>query len=139
MITYEQYFGWKINHPDVTDERRDNARKLLAAVNALLDEAAAAGIHIKNDPDTKCQISGSLNGAGDGGFRLPLAVTGRPGSSHKEGRGVDVYDDGNQLDSWITRERLRKHGLYREHPDHTPCWCHLTDRAPRSGCRTFIP
>lgn len=139
MITIEQYFSHKINHLDATEERKENARKLLEVVNALLEEAKISGIKIENDPDTKCQISGAKDGQGDGGFRLSLATTGRPGSSHKEGRGVDVYDKGNRLDEWITRDILKKYNLYREAPPFTEGWCHLTDRAPRSGCRSFIP
>jgi len=57
----------------------------------------------------------------------------------KNGRGVDIYDPENALDNWLTDAILERHGLFRESPLHTPRWCHLTDRAPKSGKRTFLP
>jgi hypothetical protein len=57
----------------------------------------------------------------------------------KQGRAVDVYDPDGHLDAWITDDILEDFGLYREHPDSTSTWCHLTDRAPGSGHRTFWP
>ena len=57
---------------------------------------------------------------------------------------IDCYDFDNcpksdTLDALITDGMLEFHGLYREHPDDTVNWCHLTDRAPKSGRRTFKP
>jgi len=134
-ITVVQYFGAKA-HPA---EHLANAVALLAKVNALLDEAAASGLKIANDPDTGSQISGSKGGAGDGGYRLSDSATGKPGSKHKLGCAVDVYDVGDRLDGWITRDRLVKHGLYREAGKFTTNWCHLQTIAPKSGNRSFIP
>jgi hypothetical protein len=140
MISVEEYFGIKGKHPDCTQPRRTNAVQLLSRVNTLLMRAAEEGAYLwVEDPDTGSCISGSRGGSGDGGFRLSTATTGRPGSSHKEGQGVDVYDPDNDLDEWITDEILEQSGLYREHPDHTPGWCHLQTRAPGSGRRTFLP
>jgi hypothetical protein len=145
VITEQQYFGAKPH----TQEQLDAARDLLARVNALVEDAAHAGIPVDAvDPDTGSQISGSRNGQGDGGFRLPAATTGRIGSSHKEARGVDRYDPRNALDNWLSKfdssdgrrnSMLEKHDLYREHPATTGGWCHLTTRAPGSGKRTFFP
>ncbi len=136
MITKSQYFNGK-PHPI---EHEVNADTMLAAVNCLLHEAAAAGVYdYWIDPDTNTQISGKKGGAGDGGYRLPDSTTGKAGSSHREGRGVDVYDPENKLDAWITRDHLVKYGLYREAAPFTLTWCHLTDRAPKSGNRSFIP
>lgn len=134
MITKAHYFGGKA-HPI---EHEANADMLLAKVNVLLHELADKGIYdYWADPDTGTQISGAKGGSGDGGYRLPDSTTGAPSSSHKEGRGVDVYDPDNALDDAVDRKLLIKHGLYRETPKATPGWCHLTDRAPKSGCRTF--
>lgn len=136
MISTEQYFQAKPH----TVEDDAKAQALLEAVNDLLDEAAAAGAYMNNPcPNTGTEISGSKGGQGDGGFRLQTATTGSDHSSHKEARGVDVYDYGDKLDAWLTDEILERHGLYREHPDSTPAWCHLTTRAPGSGHRTFYP
>lgn len=143
MITVAQYFGAKPHTP----EQEYAASELLNAVNALADQAAYEGSFSWNiDADTGTAISGSKDGAGDGGFRLGTATTGRALSSHKEARGVDVFDAHNRLDDYLTRfddgpmnAVLEKFGLYREHPDSTPGWCHLTTRAPGSGRRTFTP
>jgi hypothetical protein len=63
-------------------------------------------------------------------------------SSHKEGRGIDIYDphDG-AMDHWCMQNQvdLVEIGLYMEHPAATPGWCHLTTRAPGSGSRVFYP
>lgn len=144
MITVQQYFGLKPR-----DERQMNfALNLLGRVDSLTDEAEAAGVFARPiDPDTGTEISGSRGGSGDGGFRLPDAATGRAKSSHKEGRGVDVYDPGNHFDNWLTtydddqggNTKLEEYGLYREHPDSTNSWVHLTTRSPSSGRRTFSP
>lgn len=136
MITKAQYFGSK----EHSIEQEANADWLLAQVNCLLHEAVEKGVYdYEIDPDTSTQISGSKGGQGDGGFRLPTSGTGASTSSHKEAKGVDVYDPDNKLDDWITDSILTKYNLYREHPDWTPTWCHLTTRAPKSKRRTFIP
>ena len=139
MITISEYFGTKIHREDATEERKEHARVLLECVNALLTEAEEHGIHIPKDPDTGSQISGAKDGHGDGGFRLSNSTTGKPGSAHKEGMAVDVFDPDNRLDDWITREILIKHGLYREAKIHTPNWTHLQTRPPRSLMRSFNP
>ena len=142
MITLQQYFGSKAHD----QEQEDNATLLLERVVDLCDEAAADGeFQWTIDPDTGTCISGSKGGAGDGGFRAPDSTTGGPGSSHREGRGVDVYDPKNLLDIWLDcfetadggNLMLEQHRLYREAAKHTPGWCHLTTRAPKSGRRSF--
>ena len=145
MITIEQYFREKPR----TDEHETAAVDLLERVNALIDEAVVAGAFKRTiDPDTGTEISGSRGGAGDGGFRLPNATTGKSLSSHKEAKGVDVFDPYEQLDDWLTafehdgsggNSKLEEYGLYREAPGATPGWTHLTTRAPGSGRRTFNP
>jgi hypothetical protein len=136
MITQEQYFQAKPH----TDANAAAAADLLARANALCQEAVdAKAFGWPSCPNTGTQVSGSKGGQGDGGFRLPTATTGRDHSSHKEAKGVDVYDPQDHLDAWLTDALLAKHGLYREHPDSTPGWCHLTTRAPGSNKRTFIP
>lgn len=144
MITLEQYFGGKPH----TQEEEDFATVLLQRVNELCDEAQQNGNYdAPTCPNTGTQISGSYHGQGDGGFRLPTATTGRQNSSHKEAKAVDVFDPKGDLDKWLDgfedghngNIKLEQYGLYREHPDSTPGWCHLTTRAPGSGHRTFIP
>lgn len=135
MITTEQYFKAKPHSAENTDA----ATALLEKVNACIEWARLGGFLSPIDPDTGTQISGSKGGAGDGGFRLPTATTGAASSKHKQAHAVDVYDPGDVLDRILSDEDLERFGLYREHPDDTPGWCHLQDIAPGSGRRTFKP
>lgn len=144
MITPEQYFASK---PHDT-EQEILADDLLTRVNALIAEAEASVEFTSTDcQNTGTQISGSKGGTGDGGFRLPGATTGSPRSSHKEAKGVDIFDPLDKLDEWLDKfevgvgdnTKLAEHGLYRESPAMTPTWCHLSTRAPKSGRRTFNP
>lgn len=146
VITVQQYFGSKFGHPDVTQLRFENALSLLMRVGELLSEARADGVNVDLiDPDTGTEISGSKGGSGDGGFRLQDSKTGAPGSAHKNGEAVDKYDPDNALDTWLDKfdtgtagnTKLEYHGLFREHGDDTPGWCHIQTRAPKSGKRTF--
>ena len=135
LITTEQYFAGKPH----TQEHEENATALLKQVNALIDEAEATGFVRAICPNTGTEISGSKGGSGDGGFRLQTATTGAPNSSHKTAQAVDVYDPGGHLDDWMQDDVLESYDLYREAPNSTYGWCHLTTRAPRSGNRTFTP
>ena len=131
-IDTDQYFGLK----EHTEDQWATAVYMLEKVNALLT-------HLKweypLDPDTGTGISGSRNGSGDGGFRLPTAITGSKTSAHKLARAVDIYDPKDVLDESLNDNLLRQFGLYREHPGSTRGWVHLQDIPPGSGRRTFIP
>jgi hypothetical protein len=135
MITLEQYFGKWMGYPDATPERKSAAAAMLERVNALLVAAEAAGITVPINPHTGSQVSGETLG----GFRPQNCAIGSPKSAHKTGRAVDVFDPENKLDDWLDDARLEAFDLYREHPNATPRWCHLSDRAPGSGNRTFWP
>jgi hypothetical protein len=132
VITVEQYFITREHSP----EQGYNAIDLLIRVNALMEEyTLSTGRSVPINKSTGSQISGTT----EGGFRLPNCSQGATLSSHKEAKAVDVYDPDESLDSWITRSILIKYDLYREHPDKTMFWCHLTTRPPKSGTRTFLP
>lgn len=135
VITTDDYFKAYADHEAITPAIEENAETLLAKVNPLLEDCILLGWVAKVNPATGTLISGTKNG----GWRPPECPIGAPSSSHKQGRGVDVADAGNKLDSLITDDLLEQHWLYREHPDDTPNWVHLTDRAPGSGRRTFKP
>lgn len=135
MITLQQYFGPWINHADATVAIRENAERLLVQVNALLAWAVGTGLELPINPATHSNVSGQAYG----GFRPQACPQGAPQSSHKLGLAVDVYDPSNALDDLIDDQILTAYGLYREHPDDTPHWCHLTIKAPGSGRRTFKP
>jgi len=128
----EQYVGVHADSPDWTEQRQENAQKLLVQVNAL-EESCDFDWPI--NPATKSQVSGQTYG----GFRPQDCPQGAPHSSHKEGLAVDVYDPQNTLDGALTDEILEQFELYREAPQSTPHWCHLTIRPPGSGKRTFQP
>ena len=95
------------------------------------------------NPNTDTQVSGMT----EGGFRLKNCKQGSRKSSHKEGKGVDIFDPFDEFDNWIKKYNyphrnnyvLEKWGLYIEHPSKTKSWVHLTTRPPRSGNRIFYP
>lgn len=134
-ITIEQYFRAYANHPEITPEIHENAVELLRKVNALLEDCLTRGWTPVENPATGSLISGQNNG----GWRPSDCPIGSPGSSHKQGRGVDVADADNSLDAMVHDIMLAEHGLFREHPDATQNWAHFSDRAPPSGRRTFRP
>lgn len=140
MISFNDYFGKRIDHPYATFARKNHAINLLHRVNKLIAHyETETKTKIETDKDTGTQISGSRGGSGDGGFRLAQSRTGVKGSSHKQGMGVDVYDAFDRLDNFITAhpELLEEFDLYREHPAYTPGWCHLQTRA--TSRRTYKP
>lgn len=142
MITLEEYFGPWIKHVDATNARKTSAGLLLNKINAML--LLEYPKQIPFNPTTSSIISGTKYG----GFRPQYCPQGASTSSHKDGRGGDIYDPLNELDDWLSKfdtnggkhnSMLEKYGLYREHPSKTDTWCHLTDRPPGSGNRTFMP
>jgi hypothetical protein len=144
IVTLAHYVGRWFKSPDWDIRRQFNAEALLVKVNALLtDYETSTSRKLAINPATGTHISGQLYG----GFRPQSCTIGAPSSSHKEGRGIDIFDENDLLDQWLTDAILTKHGLYREHPQATYLgsngkpqpWCHLTDRAPRSKNRTFFP
>lgn len=134
-ITLDNYFRAYADHPEITDEIRENAETLLGRVDLLLDECVSMGWEPHINPATGTYISGQDNG----GWRPQACPIGAPNSSHKQGRGVDIADADNSLDNLIDDAMLERHGLYRENPSVTKSWCHLSDRMPKSGRRTFFP
>ena len=136
-ISLAQYFTTKPHD----SKQEDAAQELLTSVMGLLNYLVETKkIEFPTCPNTGTLISGSRGGSGDGGFRLPTATTGASLSSHKEGKGIDIYDPRNKLDTLITNDPslLVLFDLYRETPDATITWCHLTTRAPKSKARTFL-
>lgn len=148
MITVEQLFHGKPH----TARQESAAADLLEGVNACLDWARLGGFMNPIDPDTGTQISGVKGGTGGGGFRMEHEGPSER-SSHKilwnrehgawvhdeTMAAVDVYDPGDVLDRILSDADLERFGLYREAPEATPGWCHLTTRPPASGKRTFLP
>ncbi len=125
----------KLHRSELTRELRANARDIVRRVNRLLKRAA------KQVP---------LGGAGiavtvSSGWRPATINAAVPGaainSRHIHCLAIDLNDRDGQLDAWCMAhpEALEEFGLWLEHPDATPGWCHLQTRAPRSGNRVFEP
>lgn len=137
MITVAGVIGPWVKSPDLTAGRRKSIADLVPQVNALLALASAVGIPTYKHPATGNPVVGPKYG----GFRPQSCPIGAPQSAHKEGLAVDLYDPCGELDGWCLRnlDQLAACGLYLEDPRHTPGWCHLTIRAPKSGKRVFVP
>jgi hypothetical protein len=132
LITLEQYFIGRLH----SSQQSSDAMDLLSAVNALLAHYSQdEGVELAINPHTGTLVSGQT----EGGFRLPDCPQGAPNSSHKEAKGVDVYDPLDDMDTWLNDVILTRFNLYRESPAYTHGWCHLTTRPPASNHRTFIP
>lgn len=133
MIFLSDYLGKWCD--DATYDHKSNADELLERVNALLIEADAHEVDLQENPRTGTYVSGEQYG----GYRPQGCTIGAPQSAHKQGMAIDIYDPQNALDNWISDGILTKHDLYREAPQATNGWVHLTTRPPRSGRRTFFP
>lgn len=140
-ISITDYVGPYAGHKDWTPERQRNAGILIPIVNKLLERfESETGKKLKKNVATNSHVSGTRNG----GFRPQDCPIGSPQSSHKQGQGVDIWDcctddSKNELDKWLNDSILEAFDLYREHPDDTKGWVHLTTRAPLSKRRTFKP
>jgi len=137
MVTIQEYFGKFHDHPDATQERKENAEALLLACGNLQKYALADGIKFQTNPFTRTIISGQTLG----GFRPQSCPQGAPKSSHKEGLAIDLFDPDGDIDDWCLEnlDKLEECGIYIENPSATPCWSHWTIRAPKSGNRVFLP
>ncbi len=62
-------------------------------------------------------------------------------SNHIMCLACDFVDTSGELDKFCLNnlEVLEKCGLWLESPAHTPNWCHLQCRPPKSGRRIFLP
>lgn len=80
------------------------------------------------------------------GYRSPKynrKIGGSPNSHHCHLRAIDVHDPENELFDWLVngagRALAENLGLYMEHKQATPTWCHIQIRPPKSGSRVFYP
>jgi len=135
MITPQNYFRAYSGHRELNEDIYGRAAYLLSRANDLLAECVDRGWIPVINPHTGNLISGQDNG----GWRPSDCAIGSAKSSHKLGQGIDVADRDGALDAMIDDAMLERHELYREHPDATAGWVHLTDRAPGSKRRTFWP
>ncbi len=111
---------------ELTRELRANARETLRRVNRLLRRA---GLMRKVASGWRpAAINDTVPGAAKG-------------SKHLSCLAIDLEDRNGALDAWCMAhlETLEQLGLWLEHPDATPGWCHLQILPPRSGNRVFYP
>ncbi len=131
MITVEQYFR-DFEH---TETHTENAKALLNRVAMLIAFAETQGVKARINKKTGSIISGDTYG----GFRPLSCPIGAEKSAHKQGMAVDIYDPDNALDAFVNDIILTKFDLYREHPDDTQHWLHVSTKIPASKRRTFKP
>src|SRR5690242_17400126 len=127
MITLDQYWMGRDKKyaAELTDEMRLDAQKTVDLANALLQEF------------------GHDRGV-NSGWRPPsvnAAVGGSKRSNHMTCKAIDLSDDDGELDAWCMAnlDVLARLGLWLEHPDSTPRWCHVQTVPPKSGNRIFKP
>lgn len=129
QLTLSDYFmGRDITHAHELDEAlRCNAGRTIARVNELLREIGAARTRVNSGWRPH-----SINAA------VPNASA---RSRHLTCEAIDLRDDDGALDAWCMGhlDRLERVGLWLEHPDATPGWCHVQTVPPRSGRRVFMP
>ena len=97
-----------------------NAEELLRRVNLLLSDLSQLDSRLLDRP--------FLVSSGWRPASLNKSVTGAaPRSHHISGKAIDFVDTDNSIDAIISThyQLLPVHGLWLEHPDHTPGWCHL--------------
>lgn len=132
-ITASGRYMDRLQHSELTDEVKDNARKLLAVVNQLLDELGIKSANVTS------------------GFRPSNVNKNTPGAAkkslHQQGLAVDMLDDKDQTLAKLIQskpEMLKKYNLWLEDPEATvgkqTCWVHLDlgSRVDRPS-RTFKP
>ena len=128
MITLSDYYmGRDAQFPgQLTDEMRRDAQMTVEKANRLLERA---GI-------TRGVNSGWRPPAINAGIRNAAKK-----SNHMVCRAIDISDDDDTLDAWCMSHLpvLLELGLWLEHPDSTPRWCHVQIVAPGSGNRVFRP
>lgn len=124
-ITASGKYKDRLISTELTKEVKDNAIVLLNRVNQLLKELGY----------TKADVSS--------GFRPSAANAATKGAAKKSlhmlGKAVDIADPKHELYKKIEAkpELLKKYGLWMEHKEDAPTWCHLdcsslrTDREVR--------
>jgi len=123
MITRDEVLMGRDKTDPLTPEMEANLAKLLNAFRATYGKPMSVS----------------------SGYRPPSVNAKIPNaakkSSHMTCEACDFVDRDGALDSFCLKhlDLLEKCGLYLEHPDDTPNWCHLQIRRPGSGNRVFKP
>ncbi len=123
-ITLADYLMGRAREYPLSDAKLANAQLMVAATNALLSRFW----------EDRKVVSGYRPAAINA--KTPGAA---PFSKHLTCRAVDLEDKDKALARWCQSrpELLAACGLWMEHPDDTPTWCHLQIVPPGSGKRCF--
>jgi Peptidase M15 len=123
----DYYMGRDREYRDeLTPVLRANARETVRRVNQLLRRA---GLSRKITSGWRpAAVNANVPGAARG-------------SKHISCIAIDLEDRDGALDAWCLAhlDVLAEIGLWLEHPDATPDWCHLQTLPPASGNRVFEP
>ena len=117
-------------------QTRANAARTVDLANQLMNLASHAGVPLP------VNLAGNLVNSG---WRPPAVNEATPGASrtslHMTGQAIDLYDPDGAIDAWLMADLqpLEQLGLWLEHPDATPRWCHVQTLPPRSRNRVFKP
>ncbi len=125
LVTRDEILNGQEQKNPLTSTMEGNLRRLLAALNKL-------------------RLAYNKPMLVSSGYRPPehnKKVGGAPNSCHLTCEAVDFRDKDGELKKWLLAnlDILADCGLYMEHPDATPTWCHLQIRMPNSGHRVFKP
>lgn len=129
VLTLADYFmGRDATHAEeLTAELLTNARAVVDRANGLL------------------KLAGIAQGIVNSGWRPhsinTTTTNASPRSRHLTCQAVDLRDADGVLDAWCMSnlQALEGLGLWLEHPEATPGWCHVQTVPPRSGRRVFDP
>lgn len=135
-ITLKQY--WKnrdVEHAaELTPQIRANAIETVRRANLLLAIYHAATGSTEPDNVNSGWRPPSVNAATKNASK---------NSAHLTAQAVDLSDDVEAIDQWIStdagRKALEDCDLYAEIATATPRWCHLQTRRTASGRRIFRP
>lgn len=138
MITIDDYYmGRDKKYPlDLLTDYRKNAAVTVDLANRLLVGLKVANVPLNVNPSGSMVNSGwrppSINGATPGASRTSL---------HMSCQAIDIADPHGEIDNYLLAnpKLLVDIGLWQEHPDSTPGWCHVQTKPPRSGNRVFRP
>lgn len=116
----EVLMGREVEFP-LTDQYEQNLTHLLDCVNQLRTKYGKP-MYVS---------SGYRPGAAN------RAAGGTQHSAHLSCEAVDFKDADGEIKKFCTVEVLEECGLYMEHPDSTPSWCHVQTRPTKN--RVFKP
>ena len=138
-ITIDQYYMGRDRTyaAELTDQKRNNAARIVSRINLLIAMFEAAGIELETMPDTKSPVSSGWRPS-----KINLMTSGAaPKSKHMTCEAIDLYDPEGAIDQWALDNPLvlAEIGLWQEHPSATKGWAHFQIVPPRSGNRVFYP